>query len=274
MIIVKLMGGLGNQMFQYAFGKKLSFFLKKPLKIDLSFLNRRDLGFNFIYRDYCLDVFKLNVDFLNEPVEYTNINESYFHYSSDIENFIYKNYNKNILLDGYWQTPLYFNDIQNIIKQDFVFKNNVLNEISFKNLIHDIKTSNSVMVNVRRTDYLNTNYHGVMGIDYFEKCVNVLQQKIDNPKFFIFSDDIEWCKQNLKIKNSFFVDHFYAGKKFEYYLQLMIMCNHFIIPNSTFAWWSAWLSENPSKIILCPSKWFNDTSINTADLIPPTWFKL
>jgi hypothetical protein len=130
------------------------------------------------------------------------------------------------------------------------------------------------MINVRRADYLNTDFHGVYGIDYIKSAVKIIESKIENPKYFIFSDDIEWCVENVNLPNMTIVNHFYKGSKFSHYLQLMMNCKHFIIPNSSFAWWSAWLSKSSDKIVIAPKRWFNRDDINTNDLIPENWIRI
>jgi hypothetical protein len=120
---------------------------------------------------------------------------------------------------------------------------------------------------------IHTDFHGVMGNDYIMRAVDIIESKIENPTYFIFSDDVEWCKENIHLKNMKIVDHSYAGEKFNYYLQLMISCKHFIIPNSSFAWWSAWLNTNSDKIVIAPKNWFN-VDIDTSDLIPDNWIRI
>jgi hypothetical protein len=278
MIIVTLCGGMGNQMFQYALGRNLSIKYNTELKIDLSFLKRRDMGSGFVYRDYDLDLFKVFEDFnINTNGNIMRVDEPYFHYSEDMMNAISKiSPSTNIQLNGYWQTPKYFNDIENIIRLDFQFKDKVENseDSSIRKMYNLIKNTNSVMINVRRSDYLNSNFHGVMGNDFIMNGVDIIKSKVDNPHFFIFSDDIEWCRDNLKIDNMTLVDHTYKGHKFGYYLQLMSTCKHFIIPNSTFAWWAAWLNNSPDKIVIAPKQWFTDSNINTNDIIPSNWIRI
>lgn len=278
MIIVKLMGGMGNQMFQYAFARSLSLKTNTEFKIDLSFLKRRDLGENFTYRDFDLNIFNISENIIKE-IQTDNlqiINENMFSYSQETVNTVEQNIGGNIYLDGYWQSYKYFEDFGEHIKKDFTFKNLVEDnkDTNVKNMFIDIIDSNSVMVNVRRTDYLNNNFHGVMGIDYINEASKIIESKIDNPKYFVFSDDIEWCKENVKLDNMVIVNYDYKGDRFDLYLQLMKSCKHFIIPNSTFAWWAAWLSSNKNKIVISPKLWFTDTSINTNDLIPSNWVRI
>ena len=272
MIIVRLMGGCGNQMFQYAFGRNLSLKYNVPLKLDLSFLKRRDMGPNFTYRDYDLDIFNIKEDFQHSG--YTAVvNEPHFNYSGPLVKKIdevYKLNKLNLLIDGYWQSPKYFSEFEQQIRSDFTFKNTITDS----ELLSNILSSNSVMINIRRTDYLNTNYHGVLDMTYINSGINIINQKVKNPQYFIFSDDIEWCRQNIHLDNMTIVDHSHKGDRFSNYLQLMTSCKHFIIPNSTFAWWAAWLNSSKSKVVVSPKDWFADKNTNTTDLIPSNWIRI
>lgn len=270
MIIVRLAGGLGNQMFQYAFGRTLSIRHNIPLKIDTSFLERRDLYLGFVYRNYELDIFNTIKDFeSNYDVE---VFEQDLRYNQEMVDNISRLTDSNIKIEGYFQSVKYFEEFESTIKSDFTFNNLVDDgDDKIKSMLSDIRDSNSVMINIRRTDFLNGDFHCVLGLDYINKGVDIIKSKIDNPKYFIFSDDIEWCQENIKLDNMVIVDHSYKGDRFSYYLQLMKECKNFIIPNSSFAWWAAWLSDNDDKIIIAPEKWLNDDSISTEDLVPKSW---
>lgn len=270
------MGGMGNQMFQYSFGRFLSSKYNLPLKIDLSFLKRRDMGLNFVYRDYDLDLFNIESDFeINPTNQVFLVSEKNFQYSQEYADIIGR-LNGHFYIDGYWQSYKYFEPIENEIRNSFKLINPISESGNQKmiDMIAEIKNSNSVLVNIRRTDYLNSDFHGVLSNDFVMKGVEQIENKIDNPRYFIFSDDIEWCKHNINLDNMTIVDHSYKGDRFGWYLELMKSCKHFIIPNSTFAWWAAWLNDDDSKIVVSPKKWFNDTTINTNDLIPPTWIRI
>ena len=269
-VVVKLMGGMGNQMFQYAFGKRISFQTGRELILDLSFLNRRDLGSNFTYRNYDLDIFNLSEHKIVNNFEetYDLIVDNFDFKSKDltpIDNIIEKclnNKSENIYLDGYWSSPKYF---LNSINTEFLFQDPIINESTL--LLQDILSSNSVLLNIRRTDFLNGNFHGVFEKDYILNSINKLNNTEDNLKFFIFSDDIQWCQDNLfDIPNSVIVDHTHKGNKFSNYLQLMTNCKHFVIPNSTFAWWAAYLSQNQNKKVLHPEIWIKELN-STCDLL-------
>lgn len=278
MIISKLMGGLGNQMFQYAVARNLSLKHNVELKIDLSFLNNRNMGPNFVYRDYDLNLFNIKPDFeIDFSKKIVHSNQPHFHYSKSyidsISNLLLEG--NSVLLDGYWQSPFFFSEFEEEIRKDFEFINKVENETGeIKEMLNLIESTNSVMLNVRRTDYLNTSFHGVMGMDYLNKAKDIIEQKVENTHYFIFSDDVNWCKENINFENTTLVDHRYKGEKFGYYLQLMSKCKHFIIPNSTFAWWAAWLNTIDSKVVVAPKQWFTDNNINTSDLISKNWIRI
>jgi hypothetical protein len=290
MIKVRLMGGLGNQMFQYALGLALSKQLNTKFIVDDSILlNRSNLKANSVIRDLDLDIFNLDytdrftgnctlkhsflIRNLNKILPYRFKNyfvEKHYHYDKDINLLS----NKNIVLEGYWQSHKYFDSIKNEIFDSFSFKSEFINKND--TVLNDILSTNSVCLNVRRGDFLNDTLLGFKDVDFFVKATNFLESKIDSElHYFIFSDDISWCQENLNFLNTFtVVDHSHKGHKFANYLFLMSSCKHFIIPNSTFAWWAAWLSKNAGKIVISPADWFNDSSIDTNDLIPSSWFRV
>ena len=272
------MGGLGNQMFQYAVARNLSLRHGVELRLDLSFLQNRNLGPGFIYRDYDLGLFNINTRF---DIDFSKINtksnQPNFHYSQNymdnLSDLLLSG--KSILIEGYWQSPLFFKENDSQIKKDFEFLNKVENDNGdILEMYNHIRTSNSVMMNVRRTDYLNNNFHGVLGMDYLNRSKKLLEERVGKTHLFVFSDDIEWCKENIKFENMTLVDHKFKGDKFGTYLQLMISCKHFIIANSTFAWWAAYLNQGSNKVVIAPKRWFTDNNINTNDLIPSNWIRI
>ncbi|HOV15035.1 MAG TPA: alpha-1,2-fucosyltransferase, partial [Spirochaetota bacterium] len=145
------------------------------------------------------------------------------------------------------------------------------------NISNQIKNSNSVSIHVRRGDYVGNiktlNFHGVCEIDYYIDAINSIKQKVQNPLFFIFSDDIEWCKNNIKDENSIFID-FERDDYVDMYL--MTVCKHNIIANSSFSYWAAYLNQNFDKIVIAPKKWFKDDNQNkrTEGLIPEKWIRI
>jgi hypothetical protein len=295
MIIIKLQGGLGNQMFQYAIGRKLSILNKTELKLDLSFLLDRTPRSNFTYRDYNLNIFNLKIESATSEEIKPFVNHLDNKIKRKIYSYLFLGKNKkyiyekqltcdpnifkltgNIYLDGYWQTEKYFSDIKNILYNDFNIK--IPQDEKNQEITKIIKNSNSVSIHTRRGDYITNkqtyNVHGICDLDYYYNCVNLLLKQIENPHFFIFSDDHKWAKENLKLDYLMtFIDHNNASKNYED-LRLMSQCKHNIIANSSFSWWGAWLNKNPDKIVYAPQKWFNDSSRDTKDLIPDQWIKV
>lgn len=292
MIIVKVIGGLGNQMFQYALGFSLARRNNAILKIDTSDFSRYKL------HRFCLNTFNIHSKIATAK-EIEKNNNSLF--SSLINNLFSKaglpkpiknskcikeknfNFDSNILklrgnyyLDGYWQSEKYFIEYKKLINEEFQIKSPP-DEKNLK-LLQKIRNCESVAIHVRHGDYLtnqSTNaFHGVLPLDYYSHAINIITQHVSNPVFFIFSDDPEWVKQNFtKQIPIVIVDHNKANKNYED-LRLMSSCQHQIIANSTFSWWAAWLNANSSKIVIAPEKWFSQADIDTRDLIPKTWHRI
>lgn len=264
-VIVKLQGGMGNQMFQYAFGKKISLLSGRNLILDRSFLLNKTPGpwNNYVCRDYDLDIFNLSdhsiVDQFNGDFFYVGENIDPHSEILQIDKLSERILNlgdENVYLEGYWDSPRYFSDSfspneEFTIRKDLIVGSQLSDEIS---------RSNSVMINIRRTDFLNGDFHGVYGKEYVLQCINEIEKKEEGLSYYIFSDDIPWCYENLSdIPNSFIVDHSHKGDRFSNYLYLMTLCKHFIIPNSTFAWWAAFLAKSSNKKVFYPKIWFKGT---------------
>lgn len=293
MIIVRLSGGLGNQLFQYALGRALALKNNVCFKLDIN-----------SYRDDCLRVYELNnfninVEFATEedlqkvarnnyPERISDFIRQYLPFKSknNIIKYIAEkkfSFDKNILtledniyLSGYWQSPEYFSDIRAVLLKEFMPKR------SLKGYNHDIAIDmamkNSVAIHIRRGDYVSnavTNeFHGLCGLEYYYKCIANIAKMIKNPTFYVFSDDIDWCKEHLKIDYSVeFVNYNQGEMAFED-LRLMSLCKHNIIANSSFSWWGAWLNQNDNKIVFAPQQWFSSYKADTKDLIPANWIKL
>lgn len=297
MIIMKIQGGLGNQMFQYAFGKQLATKHKTELVLDLTPLHHRFKHLISTFRNFDLDVFNIypkttllskvpcqfsNVSFIITELLFklgTNLfSEKYIREKEMAFNPTVLKTSNNSTLYGYWQSPKYFQDIASDIRKEFTSFRRPMT-VPAQNMLTKIKKTNSVCINFRRTDFVRIpetlNFHGVMDIIYYQLAITHIAQRVSRPHLFVFSDDMTWCKDNVDFGfSTTFVDHDYAGYKFADYLALMIACDHFIVPNSTFAWWAAWLSENPNKIVIAPKKWFRNAAISTSDLIPETWIRI
>jgi hypothetical protein len=296
MIIVRLIGGLGNQMFQYALGKHLAIKNNTVLKIDITYLLDRRPRKDMVYRDYDLPIFNIEekIATKNEIAYFTGHYKSYWkrleytflrrvnkanitkeelpHFESKVLQVTQPAY-----LIGFWQSEKYFLNIESIIRTDFTFKHRIAQKSI--GLAQHIDSVNSVCLNVRRADYvtnpLSSKYLGFIGLAYIHRAVQVILEKVVQPEFFIFSDDIAWCEENIQLDYPYtVVSHEFAGSKFADYLQLMTLCKHFIIPNSTFAWWAAWLCQYADKVIVAPKNWVKENSRYNKDLIPDSWIQV
>ena len=291
MIITNIIGGLGNQMFQYAAARHLSLKLASDLKVDISDFSGYKLHQGFeLDRLFNIDakpaldedvskiigVQKYNLMrriLRKRQLKYLRhknyIVEPHFNYWDGV-NYL----NDNSYLDGYWQSERYFDDNADKIRAEFTFK------IPFSKINSEIAAHilqvNAISLHVRRGDYVTNPknaYIGFCSLDYYKAAINQMISKIKDPIFFIFSDDIAWVKNNLLFANqAVFVDH---NKNTESYndMRLMSLCKHHIIANSSFSWWGAWLNTNPDKLVIAPKNWFRN-GINDKDLIPVEWMRL
>jgi hypothetical protein len=289
MIITRLFGGLGNQMFQYAAGRRLAHVLAVELKLDITWLGKPGS------RAYSLENFNVRESFASAaeiaavapkgrlgralakkwPKKWPKyIQEKCFHVDPEILNL-----HDGVYLNGYWQSEKYFSDIAAILRGEFTVKT----PLSGKNkeLSEMIASKQSVSIHIRRGDYVAAHrtkqVHGACGPDYYFRCADYLKQLVKNAHFFIFSDDPEWAGDNLKqLCPATLVDYNRPDKNYED-LWLMSRCNHHIIANSTFSWWGAWLNPREDKIVLAPRQWFakkTQDSMKMDDLFPPGWILL
>ena len=297
MIIVKLNGGLGNQMFQYAVGRSLAKRLNVELKLDLNNMRMLDSekmeNINKVHFYYRLHFFNIKENYVNQD-DVARVIKASSNFSLKIKNILMKfrkgthikyiqekhfefdpdilNENDDIYLDGFWQSEKYFQNITDIIRKEFTLKEPLKDENL--GLSQQIIDTNSVFILVRRGAMVHisrTNaIHGYCRLKFYEKCVEEIAAKIHNPTFFVFSDEPEWTKANFKIDYpTVYISH--NGRKYYHEdLRLMSMCKHAITSNSTWGWWGAWLISNHEKIVYAPQRWFN-LDYSTKDLFPPKW---
>jgi len=179
-----------------------------------------------------------------------------------------------LYLDGYWQSEVYFKDFREDIIKIFNF-DDLIDKDKNISLLKKIDFLNDVCVNVRRTDHLTSKELNVISPEYYEKGMNFFLKNNTKRKYYIFSDDIEWCRKKYRNHEKFeIIEHEYAGKKFKNYLYLMSKFKNFIIPNSTFAWWGAWLSIQQNKIIVAPEKWSGIVPENEIDTVLNDWVRI
>jgi hypothetical protein len=294
MVIVKLQGGLGNQLFQYAAARSLAARLRTEVKADLSFLLDRSIP-NIVFRDYDLSIFpgitlpratEDEVNSLKQPLGSGIVGkilsrlikpnrycrEKGFKYNRRIETL-----SDPVYLNGYWQSEKYFLRDEALIRQNFAF--GPLITPGAAELMKHIQQENAVCINVRRGDFVShaqsSEMLGFVGMDYYEQAIGLFNSRFPDCHYFIFSDDIDWCRDNIQTgRPTTVVSHQYAGPKFADYLQLMTACRHFLIPNSTFAWWAAWLSKGTDKLVIAPKTWFTDKRFDSSDIVPGSWLRL
>lgn len=282
MIKVKLNGGLGNQMFQYALGRSLTY--RRRTKLATYF--RGSVAGDTAWK-YSLGCFTLSPDstirispdlsaklqhlvklFFGESKNL--VKEKSFNFDPDVLKVP-----DNVILEGYWQSEKYFIDDKDLIRKDYEFKENLIGKNA--QLAKKITSSNSVSLHIRRGDYVSdkktNDFHGTSGLDYYKKSLGYIKKRVKSPMYFVFSDDIAWAKDNLKLPNATFIDWNQADKSYVD-MQLMSLCKHNIIANSSFSWWGAWLNNNPSKIVIAPKIWFKDPSVDTSDLLPKDWLRI
>jgi len=263
-------GGLGNQLFQYGVGRMLSNKLNTDLYIDKYTPNNPR---PFVLNVYNIDLNYISVNELNilRPKE---IKEPHFNYYTKIENV-----KGDVYLKGYWQSYKYIDPIRDILLDELVIKNNLKRDFG---IVNEIVDTNSVSVHFRRGDYVKVahtkKYHGVCSMEYYRNAINKIKEKVEDPKFYVFSDDIEWVRFNWPkdaSKNYVCVSNSHELRDFED-MYIMSRCKHNITANSSFSWWAAWLNRNPDKIVISPYEWFKNKDVQdkTHDLIPPSWVRL
>lgn len=287
MIVVKINGGLGNQMFQYALCLSLMH-LNKDVKVDVRRYKK------VISEDRQLQLEKIfNIELRlakeNEIYQLADVNPRII---SKIRRYVFGRQRpetfyqekpscidnvpnivalEHAYLEGFWHNEMYFQDIKSIIHDAFSFKI-PLNKSS-KKMKEIILNSNSVSIHVRRGDYLNhSDVCRVLDMDYYTRAMQIMQNRVSSPTFFVFSDDIEWCRNNMENGGVYFIDCNTEVNDCHMDMHLMSFCKHNIIANSTFSWWGAWLNRNPDKLVIQPEKWnFHEVDLDRA---PQNWIKV
>jgi Glycosyl transferase family 11 len=288
MIIARLLGGLGNQMFEYAFARRLALVNDTELKLDTTQFATAKVH---TPRHYELGVFNIKEVFAT-PAEIKHFKKFAPRNGKfgALHNFFFADENKYVrqrgfgfnpqymklgpdaYLEGLWASEKYFSDIHGVLLEDFTLKST---DEYYQEILIDMNTTNSVSICFRRADFVNdpatAKHHGVTPLEYYYAAMKDIEAKIGDPVYFIFTDDPEWVKNNFKTDRPVrYVEH--ADNPAQG-LVLMSKCAHNIIANSTFSWWGAWLNQNKSKIVYSPKRWFN-VERDIKDLIPESWILL
>lgn len=286
MIISQLTGGLGNQMFQYAFGYSVA--------------RKNKTQFRYVYqniegntkREFELLCFKISgqeatrKELMATGYPFTRLGqllvkmrikkqslfkEKAFQFDKNALEV-----NGNLVLQGYWQSEKYFKMYRKDIQNEFAF----VEAVKGKNRIiaKQMQSQNSVAVHVRRGDYAHdasaNAYHGLCSVEYYKKGMKAIENQVKNPTYYFFSDEPSWVKANLSTENKSYYIDWNTGSNSYRDMQLMTLCKHNIIANSSFSWWSAWLNKDKNKMVIAPKQWFSSQLINTNDLLPESWLKI
>jgi hypothetical protein len=292
LIISNIIGGLGNQMFQYACGRALSIRMGQEFKLTTDQFEGYLLHNGFdLQRVFNIDVEHASSSelqsllgwqkspgirwFFGRPaMRWARIGhwcgEPTFEYWPEIMNI-----HPPVYLHGYWQSEKYFKDVSEQIRHDFSF---ILpwdkEDIKVRERMN---AQPSASIHIRRGDFLaskNKKLYACCDIHYYRQAIYYLRQKIPEIKLFAFSDDPSWVETYLmpEFGEIEIVSH-NIGMRSANDMRLMSQTAHHIIANSTFSWWGAWLNPSPNKIVIAPKNWFvND--INDNDLIPSSWLRL
>lgn len=292
MIVVKLIGGLGNQMFQYAAGKALAMHHNTELYLDVSGLlgspndactpRKFELG-AFHIRAEIAGQAQLSQFDAEESVwvrKYKSMFPFWFKQVrlNESQSGFYSRFFKlpaNTYLNGYWQTENYFLQNRQGLLADFTLKKT---SEGYNQILEQINSCNSVSLHVRRGDYVTlavaNEFHGVLPLRYYKDAMSYLNTIQKQLVYFVFSDDIPWCRKNLNFLTEVrYVDGGQSGLLPQEELVLMSRCKHHIIANSSFSWWGAWLNRQHDTTVIAPVKWFNKLQ-QPKDLIPKRWIRL
>ena len=291
-VIVQLNGGLGNQLFQYAAGRAVAYRAGVPLKLDVSAFDR-DPG-----RKYRLGHFNVAAALASQEEVECMTRPQYKGLAGRMllmaERFKLRHtpivltersgrFDPQVLrargrvyLAGYWQSEKYFAEIGPLLRRELTWKQPP--DRGNADMLRLIQGCESVSVHVRRGDYASDarryEFHGVCSPDYYQAAVQRLSTMIAAPHFFIFSDDMDWTARHVRLSHPVtYVTHNGADRDYED-LRLMSQCKHYIIANSTFSWWGAWLCPHAAKVVIAPQKWFNKADYDDQDIVPPSWIRV
>lgn len=284
MVITRLIGGLGNQLFQYAAARRIAHFSGLPLRLDVSAYRSYDL------HRYGLAPFNLKAEIATAedlrpyqrrltsaisrraqqylPVRWRRfISEPHFHFAPEILEARGSAY-----LSGYWQSEQYFTDIEPLIRDEI----RVVTPPGGRDVevMAAIESCTSVSMHVRRGDYVGHETHGVCSPEYYRDAMAYMRDGDAGARFFLFTDDPTWARMTFgKDPAVILVDHNGPERDYEDF-RLMTLCRHHIIANSTFSWWVAWLAGHSDKLVIAPRRWFAIDTVDSSDLVPERWIRL
>jgi hypothetical protein len=307
MVVSALSGGLGNQMFQYAAGRALAARFGARLVLDATVFTLPGERRRFALSDYEIDADAIFDGYAHPPPggaadyprskrlstnqdknfivalrgivgrisrrgdragEFTVFREKSFDYDPQFEQL-----SPQVYLTGYWQSARYFDNIDELVRSELRLSRKP-SEINAAWLAR-MQRSGAVCVHVRRGDYLmaaHYDHHGVCSFEYYQRAMQLMRNQMRDAEFFVFSDDWQWCRENLSSDDAIVVDANDAAAAQEE-LRLMAACRHHIIANSSLSWWAAWLAKTDGQIVIAPKPWFTRKA-DTPDLFPGAWLTL
>ena len=288
MVISVLSGGLGNQLFQYAFGFGLARQLQTELRLERHLLESRLLARlrHYTPRHYGLDSFAM------QPTD-----ASLYDILRCLSRTVLPGHRAVVLRDsdpdaslnldartqdvlclGYWQSEDYFRSAADALRQQLVFRQRPSNAtLTVADAI--LSRPDATFVHVRRGDYVANSianqHHGVCGIDYYRRSIEHLRERVADAHFFVFSDDLDWAKRELGplLQPATFVEH-NKGVDGWQDMYLISLCRHAIVANSSFSWWGAWLNPATDRVVIAPQDWFANQPVRSQRIVPPRWHRL
>jgi hypothetical protein len=269
-VIVRLQGGLGNQMFQYAFGRSVSIARGISLYFDRTVVDRcKD------HRQYMMDAYDVKIEAVLPTQWTTQYPEKGMPYDEGV--FSADSYS---LFLGYWQTEKYFK--KHLIRQELI---NPKGQPT--NRVRDLATwaaqTESTFIQIRRGDYANNpstkEYHGLQPLEYYLEAADYVKNQKPNTNFLVFSDDPKWCEENfpddLFPEFTIVKENSWQEKTAQWDLWIMSHCKNGIMANSSFGWWGAWLGdEQKDRVVVAPKKWFDKANVDERDIVPKRWVRI
>jgi hypothetical protein len=289
-VVVRLLGGLGNQMFQYSTARAVATRLGCDLKLDLSWFGTDPdrqfalLPFNikaqiitsecsatphigsvFRYGRRILRSLRFNQGGISTFVEHS------FKYDSAIERV-----SSPVLLEGYFQSEKYFDSIRENIIAEFSLRDPP--SLGNAKILEKISKCDAICLHIRRGDYVSNSaanaYHGTCSLEYYRAGLELMVEGLSNPHCFVFSDDMGWVRENFRADIPLTLVDINNVTAAHEDLRLMAACKRFVIANSSLSWWGAWLGAREGKLVVAPLQWFTGNKNTTIDLIPDNWIRL
>jgi hypothetical protein len=289
-VLVHLMGGLGNQMFQYAAARAVAVRCNAPLVLDASWLS------DGAQRPFALGPFHIKADILQPAPSRSPLSLALWHFAQRLsrrfaprrlgapiyreKSFRYddgvRSCRAPVYMSGYFQSEKYFADCREIIFEDFQVASPP--RPAARALVDRMAASDAICLHVRRGDYVTNPsanaFHGLCPLDYYYRGLDDVARHLARPECFVFSDDPAWVRQNLKLSVPMTVVDIHGPDEAHEDLRLMAACRSYVIANSSLSWWGAWLGRHPGKRVVAPRQWFRSPSRDAADLIPEHWVRL